>query len=175
MHLESLPQSQPTRFDLRPGNAERTALADAMGLIELKKIRFEGQIAASSDRDWRLTAHLGATVVQPCVVTLDPVSTRIEADVTRLYLDRFSEPETGEETQMPEDDTVEPLPAVVDLAQVMAEALALNLPEYPRKDGVELPSSVFAPPGVPPLEDSDLKPFAGLADLRKKLNHDKDS
>jgi hypothetical protein len=53
--------------------------------------------------------RLGATVVQPCVATLAPVTTRIETGVTRRYLADWQEPE-GEEAEMPEDDTTEALP-----------------------------------------------------------------
>ncbi len=80
-------------------------------------------------RDWRLEAKLGATVVQPCVVTAEPVTTRIDDPVTRRYLAQMPEPQ-GDEVEMPEDDSAEPLPDVLDLSAVMAEALALALPLY---------------------------------------------
>ena len=67
---------------------------------------------------------LGATVTQACVVTLAPVITRIEETVTRRYLADMPEPE-GEEVEMPEDDSAEPLPVIIDPGAVMIEALAL--------------------------------------------------
>ena len=72
----------------------------------------------------------------------------------------------GAEIEMPEDDTQEPLPEVIDLGAVMAEALALALPDYPRAPGAELGEAVFAAPGVAALRDADLRPFAALAKLR---------
>jgi len=54
----------------------------------------------------------------------------------------------------------------------MAEALALALPDYPRAEGAALDKSTFAAPGTAPLQDADLKPFAGLAALKSKLEKD---
>jgi uncharacterized metal-binding protein YceD (DUF177 family) len=109
--------------------------------------------------------------VQPCVATLAPVTTRIDTDVTRLYLADWQEPE-GEEAEMPEDDTTEALPDRVDLAAVMAEALALALPDYPRASDAEIGTTQFAAPGVTPMTDEDAKPLAGLAALRDRMRED---
>ena len=73
------------------------------------------------------------------------------------------------EFEMPEDETVEQLPDVIDLAAVMTEALSLALPLYPRADGVEASEMVFTEPGKTALRDEDVKPFSGLSDLKEKL------
>ena len=161
----------PTRFALAPDAAERESLAQDLGIEAIRKLRFEGEITAEGRDDWRLDATLGATVVQPCVVTLAPVTTRIDVAVTRRFLARMPDivlDESGE-AEMPEDETLEPLGSEIDLAAVMAEALALNLPLYPRADGAELGAAVFAEPGIAPMRDEDAKPFAGLAGLRDRL------
>ncbi len=44
---------------------------------------------------------------------------------------------TDDEAEMPEDDTAEPLPEVIDPGAVMFEALALALPDYPRAPKAE--------------------------------------
>lgn len=167
--VADLAQNAPTRFDLRPSADETAALARELDLIGLSRVTFSGQIAAQGRRDWVLTARLGASVVQPCIVTLDPVKTRIDTDVTRTYIADLPDPEEAE-TEMPEDDTIEPLGRVIDVGAVMAEALALALPLYPRKPGVELDEAVFAGPGIAPMTDEDAKPFAGLSGLRDALN-----
>ena len=170
LRLADLPARKPTRFDLAPGPDDLAALAAELGLSGLRKLRFKGELRPDGRRDWRLEATLGATVVQPCVVTLDPVTTRIDEPVTRRYLAGMAEPE-GEETEMPEDVSAEPLPEVVDIGAVMAEALALALPLYPRAEGAELGETVLTEPGKQALTDQDTKPFAGLAALRDKLQN----
>lgn len=175
LRVADLSAHQPTTFSLRPDAGERKAIADEIGISAVRKLSFEGEIAPMGKRGWRLTAKLGATVVQPCVVTLDPVTTRIDEVVERQYVParNLEHPEPGSEIEMPEDDTIEPLGDVISLTSAMIEALALALPLYPRADGAQLGEAVYTEDGAEPLRDDDLKPFAGLEGLRKRLE-DKD-
>ncbi len=160
-HLRLTDVRAPVTFDLRPDAAERTEIAVRLGAQTVSKLRLEGRILPQ-DGGHTLRARLGATVVQPCSVTLDPVTTRIDEDVVRRYLPGFDLPDAGTETEMPEDDSVEPAPDVVDLGLVLEEALALALPAFPRAPGVELGPAVFAAPGVEPMTDEAASPFAVL-------------
>jgi uncharacterized metal-binding protein YceD (DUF177 family) len=175
LRVSDLSASRPNSFDLRPEALARAAIAASLDIVGLRKLRFHGSILADAGQDWRLEATLGATVVQPCVVTLAPVTTRLDLAVNRRYLVTPPEPVLTEdgEALMPEDDTIEPLGPVIDPAAVMIEALALNLSLYPRAAGAELDNAVFAGPGVAPMRDEDARPFAGLAGLRDVLS-DKD-
>lgn len=166
--VADLPQNQPTSFALTPDAGECAALADHLGLLALRKLRFTGEISARGKRDWELTGHLGATVVQPCVVTLEPVTTRIDVPVRRLFVAEMPEPDAAE-VEMPEDDSLEPLGSHIDPAAVMAEALSLALPLYPRKPDAQTGEMVHTEPGKTPMRDEDARPFAGLAGLRDKL------
>ena len=170
IRITDLPNRKATAFELVPTAEERSALAGTLDILGIKKLRFTGTLVPVGKGDWQLNAELGATVVQPCVVTLDPVTTRIDEAVTRTYLADVPEAPTGE-TEMPEDDTEEALPEVLDLATVMEEALSLALPAYPRSEGAELGEAVFAESGVAPMRDDDAKPFAGLASLRDSLEN----
>jgi uncharacterized metal-binding protein YceD (DUF177 family) len=163
-----LARRQPLDFALAPDAEARAALARTLGATGIAKLAFTGTVAPQGQGDWRLEARLSATVVQPCVVTLDPVTTRIDETVVRRYLARWDEPEAGSESEMPEDDTAEPLPAVIDPAAVMAEALALALPDFPRAEGVEMGELTATPPGADPLDDTAVHPFAALAKLRER-------
>jgi uncharacterized metal-binding protein YceD (DUF177 family) len=120
-----------------------------------------------------LKAVLGATVVQPCSVTLDPVTTRIDVPVTRLYQREYQDIDAPE-AEMPEDDTIEPLGTWIDVEAAMIEALVLALPLYPRADGAELGEAVFTTPGQTPMRDEDARPFAGLEALKSQMKGDGD-
>ncbi len=173
IRVADLKGSRPTGFVLSPDASARAAIAEDLGILNVRKLRFEGDIAADGNQDWKLTGNLGATVVQPCVVTLDPVTTRIDVVVTRRFLADMPEVDPEEEEiEMFDDDSIEPLSNEIDAAAVMVEALALHLPLYPRKDGAELGAAVFTEPGQKPMLDEDAKPFAGLAGLRDKLTND---
>jgi len=169
IRLGDLPTNRPSPVRIEPDAGELSAMAEALGLSALRKVRLEGELIPRGKRDWDLQAHLGATVVQPCVVTLAPVSTRIEEAVERRFRAELPEPQPGAEVEMPEDDALEPLPETLDLARVLTEALALAVPQYPRADGARLGEAVFAEPGQSPMTDVEAKPFAGLAQLRDKL------
>lgn len=156
-------------FDLRPDDDARRAMAERLGLLTLKKVTFTGTLSPSGAADVRLSGHLGATVVQPCSVTLAPVTTRIEEDVERLYLAEMPEMPDGDEIEMPSDADVEELPETLDLALVMEEALSLALPMFPRADDAESPVVNITEPGKAALTDDDLRPFASLAEFREKL------
>ena len=180
MRVADLSPHRPYRFHLRPDAAARARLADALGLIALRKLDFRGTLRAEGTHDWRLEAVLGATIEQSCVVTAEPVRARIDTSVTRLFQPPAppqEEPaDPPEIMQMPEDDTIEPLGAVIDPGAVMAEALALALPDYPRADGAGLGESGLAV--APPESSADAggdaaegaereNPFAVLAALKK--------
>jgi len=154
-------------FALKPDADTCGALAADLGITGLRKLSFQGQIVPDGKTDLRLDAQLGATVVQECVVTAEPVTTRIEEHVLRRYVANLELPE-ADEIEMPEDDTVDPMPEVIDLSEIMAEALALALPPWPRAEGVDPVDLTVTEPGKAPMTDDDAKPFAGLKSLLDK-------
>ncbi len=153
-----------THVRFRPSAPERAVIAQVLGLLSLPELTFDGDIRPAGKRDMVLEGKLAAKVVQPCSVTLEPVTTVISDPVRRQYMSDFKAPE-ADEFEIPEDDTQEALPEVIDAASVAIEALALALPLYPRAPGVELGEAVFTEPGLKPLREGDLKPFAALAGL----------
>ena len=158
---------KPLHFNFAPDSAARAQIAAALELLELPEFTFKGSLIPESRGDVALTAALAALVVQPCALTLAPVHTRIKDQSSRRYVRDYKEPEADEMEIGPDD--VEPLPEDIDLAAIAIEALTLALPLYPRAKGAELSDAVFAPPGVAPLKDADLRPFAGLAALKQAL------
>jgi uncharacterized metal-binding protein YceD (DUF177 family) len=166
--MADLATRKATTFSMSPDAPARAALATELGINEIRKLRFDGDITPQGERDWQLTGTLGATVVQECGVTLDPVVTRIDEQASRSYVANFEEIEATE-AQMPEDDTIEPIPTVLDLEVVLSEVLSLALPPFPRAEGAELGQAVYTEDGATPMTDDDAKPFAGLGALKAAL------
>ena len=172
LRVADLAQNAATGFEIVPGGDVLKAIADELDLTGLRKLRFVGELRAHGGADWQLSAALGATVTQPCGVTLAPVTTRIDVSVRRLFLrDHEIEPDAPE-MEMSDDDEIEALGVWIDPEAVMIEALSLALPDYPRAPGVALGETVLTEPGKTPLTDEALRPFAGLADLRSRLDKD---
>lgn len=159
LRVAHLNPNKPTGFTLRPNSDDRAALAAEFGLLDLPALSFQGQIRASGSDSWDLQGTLQAQVVQPCIVTLQPVATTIDEPIQRRFSPHVAQPE-GEEVEMP-DDELEPLGQFIDLAQIMAEELALALPLYPRAEGVALDES-------PEPAPETRRPFADLAEMMKR-------
>ena len=145
--VTALPTRKPMRFTFAPDAAGRAAIAAELGLLDLPELRLAGEIRPAGKSDFTLEAALTARVVQPCSITLAPVPASIAEPVRRTYVRDYRLPD-ADEVEL-EDDTTDPLPEVIDVADVAREALALA--------------------GTAPLKDEDLRPFAGLAGLKAKL------
>ncbi len=164
----ALGSRKPTRFSFTPDAAARKAIASVLDLIELPKLQMKGEILPQGRNDLVLKAMFSAVVVQPCSVTLAPVTSAIAEAVERRYLKDFTEPQ-ADELELHDELDAEPLPEVIDVVAVAIEALMLALPLFPRADGAALGEVVVTAPGLQPLSDAQLKPFAGLAGLAERM------
>ncbi len=174
VRVADLPQNSPFSFKIKPDQAELSKISKDLELLELRKLSFAGALHPQGKSDWTLKAVIGATVVQPCVITLEPVTSRIDVPVERHFLSLMPEIDSEEEEiEMPEDENAELLGDQIDLAEIMRESLALNLPLFPRAQNAELEENAFTEPGKKAMTDEDARPFAGLAALRESLS-DKD-
>jgi uncharacterized metal-binding protein YceD (DUF177 family) len=172
LRIADLNERRPTRFELQFDPAQIRQFSDELNLMSLKKPRFTGELTAKGRDQWELTAELGATVQQACIVSFDPVTTRIDEKITRRYVPEAVFEQIAEDEEIAEasgDDAMDILPPEIDLTEVFRETLVLSLPDYPRADGVELGERVFSEDGVKPMRDADAKPFAGLAALKEKM------
>lgn len=174
LRVATLSPHRVETFELTPDQTECRAIAQALGLRGLRKVSFRGRVQAEGRDGWRLEAQLGATVTQPCVVTLEPVTTRIDQGVVRHFVADWHEPDPDTEIEMPRDETEDPLGDTIDLAAVMTEALALSLPDYPRAEDAELDRDAAAPPGAEPLHEAETHPLAELAALKARLEGSSD-
>ena len=171
-HLVQTAELKPkgkNSFDIAPEGEVLAVIAHMAGALSLRKIRFFGDITASGSSGWRLRGQLGVTAVQACVISLEPVTTRIDTSVSCNFAHPVGSDTNDETVEFDGDDEAEPLGENIDLGQIMIEALVLALPEYPRAKDAELKTTAFAAPGVSPLKDADVKPFAALSALKAKL------
>ncbi|KAA2316831.1 DUF177 domain-containing protein [Pseudooceanicola sediminis] len=171
LRVSTLSKTTATPFEVRPDAELLGQIAGRLELIGLRKLSFRGDVRADGKADWLLKGQLGATVVQPCSVTLEPVTTRIDQPVLRRFTPTLPDEEgDSDEIEMPEDETLEKLGTHIDPSSVMEEELALALPLYPRAEGVAPVEIAVTEPGRAPMTDEDAKPFAGLAGLMSELD-----
>ncbi len=142
------------------------SLAQTLDVVAIRKARLDMDVTAAP-KGWDITGTIGATAVQTCVVTGAPVTTRIDADFLRK-LRPMVDP-GGTETEMDADTDIEPLGDSFDILGLLAEEIALHLPDFPRADGAAFDGLHVGPPGQKAMTDDDAKPLAGLAALKAKL------
>ncbi len=154
-------------FDISPNAGEAAKLAALFKANKLSKVRFSGTIKPFNTSEWELTGNLGATIVQPCVITLAPVTTRIDTKVHRIFVCEIATPDAVD-IDVTDDVDQELLGPTIDLGALASEELALAVPEYPRVQGAELP------PTLDDLADSNaqIRPFDVLKALRDRLSDD---
>lgn len=142
-------------FEIAAEPAERAALARRLGLEALDRLAVEGTLGRDrSGRTITLEGRLRAEVTQLCVATLEPVESRLEVPLRRLFA-TGPEPATGEVVVDPLLDEPEPLPGGrLDLGAIAAEELVLALDPYPRAAGGgcagRVPAERDGRPGEPP-------------------------
>ncbi len=168
--VTGLSRRRDTPFRVEADAGEREALAGFLDVARVEGLSLEGVIAPSGAEGWQIRGRLVAALEQTCVVTLEPVAVRHDTEIERLYLPAdLLAPEREVTLEPDEEDEPDPFSNSLDPARLALESLALMLDPYPRAPGAELGEARFAPPGVKPLEDEELRPFAGLAGLKRRL------
>lgn len=147
------------------GPEELAALGPWSGVDSVTRFSAEVTLRRMTQMRFNYEANLTADVVQSCVVTLEPVASRISRQIAReLHLaPRLPEPEAGELTLAAGDDDVpETIQSLdYDLAAPLLEEFVLAIDPYPRKAG-----AAFDPPVEPEAPQSS--PFAVLKALKDR-------
>jgi hypothetical protein len=156
----------PFRITAEPG--ELALLARFLDVARIDRLSFAGFIAPFGKDGWRVRGRLVAKIEQACVVSLEPVRSRHDAEIERRYLPAYKiSPTQDVVVALDDDDLPDPFTDVIDPGQLAVESLALMIDPYPRAKGAELGSYVYTPPGAEPLSDEASQPFASLALLKR--------
>lgn len=146
---------------------QRAAIADALDLVSLDALTFDYRVRRSGRGRLKLDGRLEASVVQSCVITLEPLENMVSEEVS---LDFWPPEEIAglEQTAAPAEFEIglegpEPLEdGTLDIGQLAYETLASSLDPYPRKPGAVFEEE-SRPRDAHEVEDS---PFAALRSLK---------
>jgi uncharacterized metal-binding protein YceD (DUF177 family) len=146
--------------------AERRALARRLGLESLEGLKAELRLKRLSGGRIRVDGRFEAALTQLCVISLEPVESRIEAEFSVEYTERAA-PE-GPEAIVSIESAEPPEPiegGVIDLGEAVVQQLAERIDPYPRAAGAEArwPEQMSAE-----AEEQEERPFAALAALKKR-------
>ena len=146
---------------LEASPAECAALAQRFGIEALKHFSARFTRKPYPGGGLFISGRLKAEPVQLCIVSLEPVTERLDKPFTLVVL-----PPDGTLSEDPDgpDEIQADATGHFDLGEALAEELSLSLNPYPRKAGAHLP----LPPeeAAEPTEATPRNPFAKLAALR---------
>jgi uncharacterized metal-binding protein YceD (DUF177 family) len=164
--------ANPVTVTVEASPSELKDVAKLWQVLEVKSLRAELYLSRWKKDGVRMKGRVEAEIVQSCVVTLDPVESRIDEQLEQIFV-----PEGSKLARVAANDTAEMVldpdgpdsPEVfagdaIDVGDVVTEFAALAIDPYPRKPDVDF---------VDHLEgDTDGKsgkpnPFAVLKDWKK--------
>jgi hypothetical protein len=149
--------------ELVPDEATRQAIARVADVVALPRLKATFDLTRHGAEGLRVEGRIAATVVQNCVVTLEPVESEIDEAVDLVFRPERGEQPGASNEEVHPLDTQEPpetlVGGAVDLGNLATEFLILGIDPYPRKD-----DAVF---DAPPAGDPASHPFAALAALKK--------
>lgn len=133
---------------------ECAALAKRLGIPKLHSLGGLLKAVPWRGGGLKITGTLKAEVDQVSVISLEPFTSTLEYAIERYCVS----PRAGAPT--PEDDVDVIEHGIVDLGEILAETMVLELDPYPRKEG-----EVFDDIDEP-LEPAKISPFASLSKLK---------
>jgi uncharacterized metal-binding protein YceD (DUF177 family) len=165
-------------LDITASDGERAALAKRFGFIGLPAFSARVTVDRRPGGQVIVEGRLRGTIVQACILTLDPVTQHLD-DTFRIVFKRDlaeeQDPESGETVLSAQADAPEPLSGnMLDVGEIVAEQLSLAADPYPRRPGAKLEDVLPRPRkgvkggGDAGKPDHRRHPFAGLAVLRDK-------
>lgn len=164
--------ANPVEVHVEADPSELKGLAALWNVLSVESLSADLKIARWKRDGIRIKGRVRASIVQACVVTLDPVPSEIDEDFEQIFvpegskLARAPTSDGGEMLLDPDGpDLPEPFTGdTIDAGEVVAEFAALAIDPYPRKAGIGFEGHI---------EDSgenDRKPspFAALKDWKKE-------
>jgi uncharacterized metal-binding protein YceD (DUF177 family) len=152
--------------DISANETERAALAGRFGLQALEALSADLTIRRIRDDMFHVSGRLSASVVQQCVVTLEPVPGKLDEPVAMTFAKGRI---TAADREALGDEEPEAMNGnLIDLGEAVAQQLAVSLNPYPRAPGASLEAVLPSRSEHAGEGGGDRpNPFAALETLRK--------
>lgn len=173
--VQRLPQ-KGLDVKIEANSREREALRDFHGLEDVKSFRADLQISPWKKDGVRVRGVVQAEIVQSCVVTLEPIQTRIDTKIDTIFV-----PENSRLARLPLDENGEliidaegpDIPETfsgdtLDAGAIAEEFFELAIDPYPHKEGTEAGPPVVVDYGVDDDSGKSANPFEALKDWKQK-------
>lgn len=164
-------RNHPMHEHIEANAEECEALAVRLDLVAIKALEADLQLTAAHGGMVEALGRFTATIVQNCVVSLEPFEAQVQDDIRTYYARAADIPKT-EDVDVDDDRSPEPIEpdGTIDLGELAAQSLSLALDPYPRK-----PGAAFTPPddNAAAPEEKKQSPFAVLANLADYRNKER--
>lgn len=157
---------------------ERIRLAERLDLVSVDRLVATVRMkSARGGQMVRVTGSLEASVVQSCVVSLEPVPEEVSDEFVALFAPESLIPKEEDEIYIDptseDDDFPEPIiNGKIDIGELVIQQLSLALDPYPRAEGAEFAGFGDADDEEIMVEEVETpvrpNPFAALERLKPK-------
>jgi uncharacterized metal-binding protein YceD (DUF177 family) len=164
VNLQDLPPNGAD-YEISANAAECAGLAERFGLVRIDGLDAKLHLQRRARGAMRLNGKVSAKVTQTCVATLETVEESVETEFDIVFRPDF-EDLPSDELEFDNELDVEPLTGeFLDIADIVAEEMALSINPYPR--------AATAPAIGPDGGDAGAgsareRPFAVLGTLKSK-------
>lgn len=163
--------ANPVRIVLEADAEELKALAKFWDVVSVEYLKAELQVSRWKKDGVKVKGEVHAAVTQSCVVTLEPVSSKIDETIEQIFVpegSKLARMVTNEEGEIVLDPDGPDIPDQftgdsIDVGAVVAEFAALAIDPYPRKPDAAFPETAEKEPE----EEKRPSPFAVLKDWKK--------
>jgi len=140
---------------------ECRALAQRFGIVAIDFLAARVRLRRTGG-DIGFRAHISARVVQECVVTLEPVESDVEEEVTLFFRPVGRDAPEEKAVVISVDEDFEPLPGeALDIGEAVAVELALALDPFPRSPDADAAAIPGAGDDSPEPPESPFRMLAG--------------
>ena len=153
--VETLPVKGPYRGALAASDADLAALSNRFGFVELGSLDVSVEISQMGPDSWDVKGRLQARLVQPCIITGEPVPETVDFGIEERYVRAANE---DEEVVVGLEDSEPLVDGCIELGEMVAQSLALAVNTWPR--------TVDAPDEFRAGDVEDAHPFASLGSLK---------
>ena len=151
---------------------ERKELAEVWQVVEVKSLAAEVYLSRWKKDGVRVKGRVQAEIVQACVVTLEPVESRIDEEFEQIFVpegSKLARVVANDAAEMVLDPDGPDLPEEfsgdsIDIGEAITEFAALAIDPYPRKQGAEFSDHIES---TADSRSDRPNPFAALKDWKK--------
>jgi len=164
--------ANPVTVKVSADERECKELAQVWQVVEVKSVKAEVYLSRWKKDGVRVKGRVEAEIVQACVVTLEPVGSKIDEEFEQIFVpegSKLARVVAKDAAEMVLDPDGPDLPEEfagdsIDIGEAITEFAALAIDPYPRKQGVEFADHIES---TADAKNDRPNPFAALKDWKK--------